>query len=130
MKKIDKDGLLLCELQAKAFEDSADCTDVSSEIFIRRFMNSNVACLMDNGDFLQMNIQAKDVIERIDEEYGYSQYGSVKYTKNELYWIGYIYTDIIHILTKCHLCRSIRLLNPRSLEDYSYHTIQWIRRKQ
>ena len=91
MKKIDRDGLLLCELQAKAFEESADCTDVSSEIFIRRFMNSNVACLMDNGDFLQMNIQAKDVIERIDEEYGHSKYGSVKYTKNELYWIGYIY---------------------------------------
>ena len=91
MKKIDKDGLLLCELQAKAFEESADCTDISSEIFIRRFMNSKVACLMDSGDFLQMNLQAKDVIERIEEEYGYSQYGSVKYTKDELYWIGYIY---------------------------------------
>lgn len=39
MKKIDKDGLLLCELQARAFEESADCTDISSEIFIRRFMN-------------------------------------------------------------------------------------------
>jgi hypothetical protein len=54
-------------------------------------MNSNVASLMDNGDFLQINIQAKDIIDRIEEEYGYSKYGSVKYTKNELYWIGYIY---------------------------------------
>lgn len=91
LKKIDKDGLLLCELQAKTFEESVDSTEVSSEIFIRRFMNSKVASLMDNGDFLQMNIQAKDVIERIEEEYGHSTYGSVKYTKNELFWIGYIY---------------------------------------
>jgi hypothetical protein len=49
LKKIDKDGLLLCELQANAFEMSADSTDVSSEIFIRRFMNSNVASVSCHG---------------------------------------------------------------------------------
>lgn len=91
LRKIDKDGLLLCELQAKSFEESADSTSESSEIFIRRFMNSEAASLLDNGDILQTNLQAKDIIDRINEEYGVSKYGSVKYTKNELFWIGYIY---------------------------------------
>ena len=32
MKKISKDGLLLCKLQAEAFENSIDKMDTSSEI--------------------------------------------------------------------------------------------------
>ena len=40
MKTIDRDGLLLCELQAKAFELSVDTVAASSAIFVRRFMNS------------------------------------------------------------------------------------------
>ena len=91
MIKIDKDGLILCELQAKAFELSVLSQNTSSEIFIRRFMNSSVAKEIDNLAVLQTNIQAKDVLERIDEEYGASDYGSEKYTLNEMYWIGYIY---------------------------------------
>lgn len=91
MKRINKDGLLLCELQAKAFEMSVDMTSTSSEIFIRRFMNSRIAKKLDNGAVLQTNIQAKDLLDRIEEQYGSSKYGSVKYTKNEIYWIGYIY---------------------------------------
>ena len=91
MRKIDKDGFILCELQAKAFEMSATMSLTSSEIFIRRFMNSQITKSLDSGDVLQTNIQAKDVLERIEEQYGSSEYGSVKYTENELYWIGYIY---------------------------------------
>ena len=90
-KKIDKDGLLLCELQAKTFELSASAIDTSSEIFIRRFAYSEMARIMDNTSILQTNIQPQDIIERINEEYGVSNYGSVKYTLNELFWIGYIY---------------------------------------
>lgn len=124
MKKIDKDGLLLCELQGKIFEESADCTDVSSEIFIRRFMNSKVASLMDNGDILQMNIQARDVIERIDEEYGYSQYGSVKYTKNELYWIGYIYRYYSYTYEMSSV-QVYKIVKPKELRGLflPYHTM-------
>ena len=48
MKKIDKDGLLLCELQAAAFENSIDKMDSSSEIFSRRFMRSKIAKSLDN----------------------------------------------------------------------------------
>lgn len=55
MKKMDKDGMLLCELQAKTFELSLKLTETSSEIFIRRFMNSDVVKELDNTSFLETN---------------------------------------------------------------------------
>ena len=46
MKKLNKDELLLCELQATAFENSIDKMASSSGIFIRRFMKSKKALIM------------------------------------------------------------------------------------
>ena len=63
MKKIDKDGLLLCELQATAFENSIDKMESSSEIFIRRFMRSKIAKRLDNESVLESNIQANDIFQ-------------------------------------------------------------------
>ena len=91
MKKINKNGLLLCELQASAFENSIDRMDSSSEIFIRRFMRSEIARRLDDGSILESNLQANDILELVDEEYGVTDYGTVKYTHDEMYWIGYIY---------------------------------------
>ena len=91
MKKVNKDGLLLCELQATAFENSIDKMDSSSEIFIRRFMKSKVAKRLDNESVLNSNMLANDILQLLNEEYGVTDYGSVKYTHNEMYWIGYIY---------------------------------------
>ena len=91
MKKINKDGLLLCNLQAKTFESTVELTSVSSEIFIRRFMNSKIAKAMDNESILQTNIHEKDILDMIEEQYGKSEYGSTKYTHNEMFWIGYLY---------------------------------------
>ena len=54
-------------------------------------MQSIIAKSLDSGDILQTNIQPKDIFERIVEQYGESKYGSVKYSPNEMYWIGYIY---------------------------------------
>ena len=69
MRKMDQDGLLLCDLQGNAFELSIQLTSTSSEIFMRRFMNSKVVKMIDNGSILQMNIQPKEIIERVEEEY-------------------------------------------------------------
>ena len=68
-----------------------DLTSTSSEIFMRRFMNSKVLKTIDNESILQINLQPKDIIKQVEEEYKESNYGSVKYTKNEMYWIGYLY---------------------------------------
>ena len=46
--------------------------ETSSEIFIRRFMHSNVAKLLDNNGWLNTTLWEKDISDLIDEEYGRS----------------------------------------------------------
>ena len=124
MRKMDKDGLLLCDLQGNAFELSIQLTATSSEIFMRRFMNSKVTKMMDNESILQMNIQPKDIIKRVEEEYKESKYGSVKYTKNEMFWIGYIYRyfAFTYNMTSAQI---YKIVKPKELRDLflPYHTM-------
>nr|WP_292165335.1 antitoxin [Butyrivibrio sp.] len=124
MRKIDKDGLLLCDMQGKAFELSVTAQDNSSEIFIRRFMNSEVAKQLDNMAVLQSNIQAADILSLIDEEYGKSNYGSVKYTPNELYWIGYLYRYFSYTYDKTSV-QVYKIVKPKELRGLflPYHTM-------
>ncbi len=121
---MDKDGLLLCEIQATAFEKSIDRLESSSEIFIRRFMKSQIAKQFDNKSILDSNIQANDILEQIEEEYGVSNYGTVKYTRNEIYWIGYIYRyfAIMYELTSTQV---YKIVKPKELRGLflSYHTM-------
>ena len=102
MRKIDKDGLILCELQATVFENSIDKMDSSSEIFIRRFMKSKIVRKFDDGSVL----------------------GTVKYTRNEMYWIGYIYRyfAITYELTSAQVYKMVK---PRELRNVflPYHTM-------
>ncbi len=124
MKKISKDGLLLCELQAETFENSIDKIESSSEIFIRRFMKSEIAKRFDNESVLESNIQANDVLELVIEQYGASDYGSVKYTRNEIYWIGYIYRyfAFTYELTSAQV---YKIVKPKELRGVflPYHTM-------
>ncbi len=124
MKIMDKDGFLLCELQAKAFELSLSFQNTSSEIFIRRFMYSKIAREMDSLAVLQTNIQEKDILDRIDEEYGKSDYGSLKYTSNELYWIGYLYRYYAYTYEKTSV-QAYKMVKPKELRDlfFPYHTM-------
>lgn len=124
VKKIDKDGLLLCELQAKAFEKSRKMQGCSSEIFIRRFMNSSIARQFDDTSILQTNLQANDLFERIEEEYGKTDYGSVKYTENELYWIGYIYRYYSYTYARSSV-QVYKTIKPKELRSLflPYHTM-------
>lgn len=124
MRKIDKDGLLLCDMQGKVFELSVTAQDNSSEIFIRRFMNSEVAKQLDNMAVLQSNIQAADILSLIDEEYGKSNYGSVKYTPNELYWIGYLYRYFAYTYDKTSV-QVYKIVKPKELRGLflPYHTM-------
>ena len=116
MKKIDRDGLLLCELQATAFENSIDKMDSSSEIFIRRFMKSNIAKRMDDESILESNLQANDILQLVDEEYGVSH--------NEMYWIGYIYRYFA-ITYEFTSARVYKIIKPKELRELflPYHTL-------
>lgn len=66
----------------------------------------------------------KDILSSVDEEYGISQYGSVKFTKNELYWIGYIYRYYAYtyqILSR----QAYKIVKPKELRELflAYHTM-------
>ena len=124
IKKINRDGLLLCELQAKAFENSIDKMESSSEIFIRRFMKSKIAKRLDNQSILDSNIQANDILQLVDEEYGATNYGSVKYTHNEMYWIGYIYRYFV-ITYELTSMQVYKIVKPKELKGLflPYHTM-------
>ncbi len=64
MKKMDHYGLKLCQFQAQLFQNSIDQTDCSSGIFIRRFMNSDLAKRMDKDGFL---FDAPDISDALSE---------------------------------------------------------------
>ena len=122
--KMDHDGLLLCEIQAKTFELSVDTVKASSPVFIRRFMNSNTAERLDDCSVLDTNLQPADLLDLINEQYGLSDYGSVKYTHNEMYWIGYIYRYYAYMY-QCSSSGVYRLIKPKELRDLylPYHTM-------
>ncbi len=124
MRKISKDGLLLCKLQAEVFENSIDKMDTSSEIFIRRFMKSEIAKRLDNESVLESNIQVNDILDLINEEYGISNYGSVKYTQNEIYWIGYIYRYFASTY-EMSSAQVYKIIKPKELRGLylPYHTL-------
>lgn len=91
MKKIEPLELQLCKYQAKLFERSIDKVECSSKIFIRRFMKSQLAKRMDNIAFMFGSTDINNAFEELEEEYGPSSYGSVKFSYDQMHWIGYIY---------------------------------------
>ena len=122
--KIDRDGLILCDIQAKAFELSLSSVECSSEIFIRRFMYSNVAKAMDNLVFLETNLQAEDIIADVDSQFGRTDYGSVKYRANEMHWIGYFYRYFAYTYRKSSI-QVFKIVKPKELRGLylPYHTM-------
>lgn len=44
-------------------------TQVSSDIFIRRFMNSKIAKMIDRETILETTIQPQDLLREIEEQY-------------------------------------------------------------
>lgn len=124
MKAFDKDGLLLCNLQATTFEMSIETESISSEVFIRRFMNSQVAKDLDNESALQTSIQPQTIFDRLEEQYGSLNYGSVKYNKNEIYWIGYIYRYFSYTYELSSV-RVYKTIKPKELRELfvPYHSM-------
>ena len=124
LKSIDRDGLILSDLQGEAFELSYSLTDCSTEVFIRRYMNSDIATWLDNKAILAYPYWGKDLIDRVNEEYGVSNYGSNKYTKNELFWIGYIYRYFCYTYDISSR-KAYRLIKPKELKAvyFAYHSL-------
>lgn len=73
---------------------------------------------------MQTNIQAKDILNMIEEEYGASKYGSVKYNLNELYWIGYLYRYFSYTYNMSSI-QVYKIVKPKELRGLylPYHTL-------
>lgn len=94
MKPLSSIEIKLCQKQAKLFELSVDKTEYSSPIFIRRFMFSSIAKLFDEKLYLFTTESEEDCFDTLDEEFGKSSYGKDKFSKDEMFWIGYVYRCI------------------------------------
>lgn len=123
MITIDRDGLTLCKIQADLFEKSLKYVNTSSSIFIRRFMNSNIAREFDSKDILNNTKSIETIYCELEEEYGKSDYGTKKYNSEAMFWTGYIYRYFSYtyeISTK----QAYNLIKPNELitRYYVYHT--------
>ena len=126
MKRFDHEGLLLAEYQGKIFEKSVDL-DYSTPIFIRRFFHSDFLNKMDNYPNL-LSLDVVEAIDSINEQFGNSNYGKEKYSKNAMFWIGYFYRYVSY--TREQSTRFVMKIFPyKQLNKlyYVYHTqdLEW-----
>ena len=124
MKNMDSFGLKMCKYQADLFETSLKYMDCSSKIFIRRFMNSELAVRMDNEGFIFDATDISDALIEVESQYGRSTYGKEKFTSEELYWIGYIYRYWSYISGESSK-NLYKKINPEYLKKlyFPYHSL-------
>lgn len=124
MKKIDEEGLKLCALQAEVFAASLTVTQCSSLIFIRRFMNSEVAARMDRRGFLLGASDTRSILNDVDAQYGPTSYGKERYGREELYWMGYLYRYWAYTYEKSSK-QVYKQMKPKNLRKlyYPYHSL-------
>ena len=124
MRQMDSYGLAECRFQAKLFELSATYQSCSSKIFIRRFMNSDLARRMDGKGFLYEATDTMSAFAELDEQYGISDYGKEKYSAEELHWIGYLLRYWVYISGRSS--KSLyKLISTEELRDlyFPYHSL-------
>lgn len=122
MREFDHNGLLLAEYQAKLFEKSTEL-NCSTPIFIRRFLNSKLLKKLDENNLNLLSLDVIDAINEINEQFGDSSYGKIKYSKSSMFWIGYIYRYISY--TREQSTNFVMKLFPYKLLNklyYTYHT--------
>ena len=85
------------EMDQVGLEQSVTREECSSNIFIRRFMNSKFVSRMDNLTFINESMTIEEIFEELDIEYGKTSYGKIKFSINEMYWIGYIYRYLSYV---------------------------------
>lgn len=124
IKDLQQNDLIICDIQSEIFSDSLSL-DCSSPVFIRRFMYSDLARRMDDPYFAYGSYNANWAFDEINEEYGGAiAYGQIKYSREELHWIGYIYRYWALAYNKSS--KSIyKICPPSRLRDlyYAYHTL-------
>lgn len=122
MKEFDHDGLLLAEYQGKLFEKSTDLK-CSTAVFLRRFLHSNLVKKLDMNDIASLTLDVNEGIDSIQNQFGESDYGKIKYSKSTMFWMGYMYRYLSY--TRGATTKFVmKLFSYKQLNDvyYSFHT--------
>lgn len=124
MRDMDGNGLMLCKMQARMFSDSLKETECSSPVFIRRFMNSDFVTHLDSGYYLCECSAPDEPFLALEEQYGRSEYGKIKYFEDQLYWIGYMYRYWCYT-REMSSKRLYKFVKPNTLREVylPYHTL-------
>lgn len=124
MREMDDYGLKVCKYQGELFEESLYEVECSSPIFLRRFLLSDLVARMDSRGFLFESIDVRTAIEEVQEQYGESDYGKIKYSANELYWMGYLYRYWAYT-RGCTSKYIYKIIKPNELKRlyFSYHSL-------
>ena len=122
MRRFDHNGLLLAEYQGKLFEKSYDL-NCSSGVYMRRFLHSDVLKSLDANNPAALSLDTTEGNNSILEQFGDSDYGTVKYSKSALFWMGYMYRYISY--TREQSTKFVmKLFSHKQMNDvyYSFHT--------
>ena len=90
MRQFSEGERRLCAEQARIFEASAEASECGSAVFVRRYMNSGLAKRLDGQSLPLEQTTPAQLVAEVDEEFG-KPYGSERYERNELHWMGYLY---------------------------------------
>lgn len=122
MIDFDHNGLLLAEYQGKLFEGSTGLS-CSSAVFLRRFLHSDLVKKLDKNEAATLTLDVNEGLQSIEDQFGESDYGKIKYSASAMFWIGYMYRYISY--TRGVTTRFVMKLFPyKQLNDvyYSFHT--------
>lgn len=123
MKEFDRKGLDLAVFQSEIFQKSLTVYNLSSPVFIRRFMKSALARQLDETDIAFLPLTEKWAFDSLNEQYLNKTYGKIKYSADEMYWIGHIYRYICYTRDESSVF-IYGIIKPEELRKvyYAYHT--------
>ncbi|MBQ6921035.1 MAG: hypothetical protein IJQ72_03950 [Bacilli bacterium] len=107
--KLTDEMIKICEIQASYFSSSIEDFTCGSRLFTFRFMNSKLAKLLDNPDYMSLYTPTNYKELLIKEYPGLNQKYGYKVDEPIMHWIGYIYRAIsllLHISSK-HLLKKL-----------------------
>lgn len=122
MREFDHNGLLLAEYQGKLFEKSNEL-NCSTGVYIRRFLHSDLLKKLDTNNPTTLSLDVIEGNNSILEQFGDSDYGTVKYSKSVLFWMGYMYRYMSY--TREQSTKFImKLFSYKQMNDvyFSFHT--------
>lgn len=122
IKQIDTNGLAQSDLLGRYFEASHDLSKLSSSNFIRRFMFSIYEKLFSENTIM-FEIHTEERLVRDIDNLSKDTRKGIRYSKDSLYWIGYIY-EYWSYTYSIPLWKVYKLIKPDELNDmyFIHHT--------